>query len=93
MFPGMNSNGNWRISITEGARKSIKRLPRHDRERVEREIDEMEKDPFRGDVVNLKGEEDTWRRRVGSYRLLFKVLSKERAIFVREVKRRTSSTY
>jgi len=53
----------------------------------------MEKDPFRGDVVNLKGEEDTWRRRVGSYRLLFKVLSKERAIFVREVKRRTSSTY
>ena len=53
----------------------------------------MGADPFGGDIVKLGGGEDTWRRRVGSYRVLFKVLSGEKIIFIREVKRRTSSTY
>lgn len=53
----------------------------------------METDPFDGDIVKLGGEEDMWRRRVGAYRVLFKVLSEEKVVFVREVARRTSSTY
>lgn len=53
----------------------------------------MEEDPFDGDIFNLGGEENAWRRRAGAYRILFKILSEERIIFVREVARRTSSTY
>lgn len=89
----MNSSGNWRVLVTDGAAKQIRRLPRKDRDRVEQAAEDMGADPFGGDIVKLGGGEDTWRRRVGAYRILFKVLSGEKIIFIREVKRRTSSTY
>ena len=71
----------------------MRRLPRHEIERIERVIDAMETYPFGGDIVKLGGEENTWRRRVGNYRILFKIPSREKIIFIREVVRRTSSTY
>lgn len=89
----MSLKKNWRILATEGARKEIKRLPERDRVRIEQAIDTMEDDPFEGDIRKLGGDGDVWRRRVGSYRILFKILSEERIIFIREVARRTSSTY
>lgn len=89
----MNSSGSWRILVTGGAKKQIKRIPRREADRIESAFDEMEMNPFGGDVVKLGGENDTWRRRIGSYRILFKVLSADKTIFIREVTRRTSSTY
>ena len=53
----------------------------------------MQDNPFADDVVRLQGEENTWRRRVGSYRLLFEIDIKSLTVDVLDVRRRTSTTY
>jgi len=83
----------WRVAVTKYAAKQLQRLPKDDANRIQAAIDEMEENPFQGDVTKLGGEEDIWRRRVGSYRILYKVLTKKRLIYVYDLRRRTSSTY
>ncbi|MBI2175635.1 MAG: type II toxin-antitoxin system RelE/ParE family toxin [Parcubacteria group bacterium] len=56
-------------------------------------IDTFTENPYRGDVEKLTGEEYTWRRRVGVYRILYNILPRERAVEVFDVCRRTSKTY
>jgi mRNA-degrading endonuclease RelE of RelBE toxin-antitoxin system len=41
----------------------------------------------------MKGERATWRRRVGSYRILFDVHAKQAIVDVLEIVRRSSTTY
>jgi mRNA-degrading endonuclease RelE of RelBE toxin-antitoxin system len=53
----------------------------------------MQADPFSGDIVRLQGEPHTWRRRVGSYRILFETRAETLQIDVLDVVRRTSTTY
>jgi len=54
---------------------------------------EMQQNPFSGDIVRLTSERATWRRRVGSYRILFDVYPDRQHIDVVDIARRTSITY
>jgi mRNA-degrading endonuclease RelE of RelBE toxin-antitoxin system len=49
--------------------------------------------PFAGDVLKLEGEDNLWRRRVGSYRIFFAVDGKARTVAVTAIVRRTSRMY
>ncbi len=49
--------------------------------------------PHIGDVEKMKGQNTTWRRRVGSYRIKFDVYPDLRTIVVFKLERRTSTTY
>ena len=53
----------------------------------------MTRDPLSGDVVVLKGYPVGYRRRVGSYRVLFDIDPATRSVQVQEIERRTSTTY
>lgn len=53
----------------------------------------MQQNPFAGDVVRLKGEDRSWRRRVGSYRIFFEIDTAKLTVDVVDVGRRTSTTY
>jgi mRNA-degrading endonuclease RelE of RelBE toxin-antitoxin system len=53
----------------------------------------MAADPFAGDVLKLEGEDDLWRRRVGSYRIFFDVDTAAKKVAVTAIIRRTSKTY
>jgi mRNA-degrading endonuclease RelE of RelBE toxin-antitoxin system len=53
----------------------------------------MRQDPFAGDVARLKDYPIAYRRRVGSWRILFDVDGDARIVTVQEVARRTSHTY
>jgi mRNA-degrading endonuclease RelE of RelBE toxin-antitoxin system len=53
----------------------------------------MAVDPFSGDIVRLQGETNTWRRRVGSYRIFFEVSTDRFAVDVLDIVRRSSTTY
>jgi mRNA-degrading endonuclease RelE of RelBE toxin-antitoxin system len=53
----------------------------------------MAYDPFTGDIVRLKGHRFSWRRRVGSYRILYDLDPINRAISVGLIERRTTTTY
>ncbi|MBI2450856.1 MAG: type II toxin-antitoxin system RelE/ParE family toxin [Parcubacteria group bacterium] len=89
----MNLNKNWHIIITDSAKKNFRRLPKNDSKLIEKAIDQMELNPYLGDIVKLGGEENSWRRRVGSYRIIFEILFEKNIIYIYQIKRRVSKTY
>jgi mRNA-degrading endonuclease RelE of RelBE toxin-antitoxin system len=55
-------------------------------------LDAMRTDPLSGDVVKLAGH-DAFRRRVGNYRIIFRIDFKAVAVGVLDIQRRTMTTY
>ena len=54
---------------------------------------QMENGPFVGDVAPLTHQPTAFRRRVGDWRIFFDVYPARRLVEVREIKRRTTTTY
>jgi len=54
----------------------------------------MQEDPLSGDMVPLKGEyQGLFRRRVGSWRIIFTVKLESRVVVIHDIPRRSSTTY
>jgi mRNA-degrading endonuclease RelE of RelBE toxin-antitoxin system len=85
----------WAVELSAAAEKDLKRLPRDRQARIERAIDELEENPFAGDVKALKGPE--WkgrcRKRVGPYRIIFTVDRGASAVAVSAILIRSEKTY
>ena len=82
----------WTVAVAHPALKQIAKFPARDRLRIEAAVRAMADDPFSGDTLKLEGSGNRWRRRVGSYRLLFTIYPSS-TILVGAVLRRTSTTY
>jgi mRNA-degrading endonuclease RelE of RelBE toxin-antitoxin system len=82
----------WTVLLAAPARKSLDRVPASDRKRILTVLDEMQQDPFRGDVRKLHGLPGL-RRRVGNWRIFFEIVAERREVVVTAVQRRTSTTY
>jgi mRNA-degrading endonuclease RelE of RelBE toxin-antitoxin system len=52
----------------------------------------MEADPFSGDIKYLKGD-PRLRRRVGDWRIFFRVERSENTIYISAIERRSTTTY
>jgi predicted transcriptional regulator/mRNA-degrading endonuclease RelE of RelBE toxin-antitoxin system len=72
--------------------KAIARAPEADAARLRAALKQMEGDPLAGDVMRLKGER-TFRRRVGSWRIFFDLSPERLLVEVRDIERRTTTTY
>ena len=83
----------WDLRIGPSVPKRLKKFPRSDSERILKALESMSDNPYMGDVRKMEGAENRWRKRVGSYRILFEIFSNEKVILVVAVKRRTSKTY
>ncbi|OGZ66701.1 MAG: hypothetical protein A3C50_02325 [Candidatus Staskawiczbacteria bacterium RIFCSPHIGHO2_02_FULL_43_16] len=83
----------WNVKVADRVLKDVKKFPKKDVQRLLFVIEEMEKNPYQGDVQKLKGEENVWRCRTGSYRILYEIFPVKNMVWVFDVKRRTSSTY
>ena len=54
----------------------------------------MREDPYASDVTRLRGiEPAAWRRRVGSYRILYDLYPDRLLLIIYDILRRTSKTY
>jgi mRNA-degrading endonuclease RelE of RelBE toxin-antitoxin system len=82
---------NWTLLVTGPARKSLAKLPDKDQRHILQALEAVEADPYSGDIKQL--EPDSWRRRVGSYRIFYDLHKDQRHIVVTAVSRRTSTTY
>jgi len=82
----------WTVLLAGPARKSLSRVPAADHKRLLAALDEMQHDPFRGDVRKLQGLPGL-RRRVGNWRIFFELVPEQRQVVVTAVERRTSTTY
>ena len=84
---------NWDLQIDSGALKSLEKIPRDHAGALLRVIKLLPSDPYFGDIRKMKSEENTWRRRVGAYRIFYKVKVAEKILLVFRIERRTSKTY
>jgi mRNA-degrading endonuclease RelE of RelBE toxin-antitoxin system len=85
----------WAVELSAAAEGDLQRLPRDRQARIERAIDEMEENPFAGDVKPLKGPEwkGRYRKRVGPYRIIFTVDHKTKAAAISAILIRSGKTY
>jgi len=89
----MNSNKNWELHIDEKVYKVLKKFPKSEVKRITQAIRALPSDPYAGDLRKVQGEQDTWRRRIGEYRIFYEVRQTEKRIDVRWVERKGSKTY
>ena len=89
----MPSSEPWVLRIDPSVLKKLEQVPKRDAKRILDATRELSLSPYYGDIQKMKGEENCWRRRVGSYRVFYKLLSQERVILVFHLERRTSTTY
>jgi len=83
----------WDLQIDPGVFRALKKMPRSDAENILIAVHLLPENPYFGDVQKMKGENNTWRRRIGSYRIFYRVKAAERTILVFHLERRTSKTY
>jgi mRNA-degrading endonuclease RelE of RelBE toxin-antitoxin system len=84
---------NWALEVDPLVYKLLKKIPRAHRERILEVIKLFPLDPYFGDIQKMKGETHVWRRRIGSYRLFYKLIHEKKVILVFHLERRTSKTY
>lgn len=89
----MNLPKNWDLQIDSSVFKILKRIPRRDVGIILEIIRLLPINPYFGDIQKMKGKDNTWRRRVGSYRIFYRVKISERVILVFYLERRSSKTY
>lgn len=89
----MTSNGTWNVVASGDAQRRLRRIPPKDAERILAAFRGMEANPYEGDIEKLGGEENRWRRRVGAYRIFYRLYPSEKRILIIEIERRGSHTY
>ena len=89
----MNSSDAWILHVDARVAKETRRFPKKDFGAIKDAIRLLPQDPHAGDIQKMRGEDDTWRRRIGSHRIFFRIKAAERIILVFHVERRTSTTY
>jgi mRNA-degrading endonuclease RelE of RelBE toxin-antitoxin system len=84
----------WEVRLSSQAKKVFDRLAPRERRRIETTLLNMERDPRGGDTRQLGGKlEGAFRRRVGSWRILFILKEDVRMVIVADIVRRASNTY
>jgi mRNA interferase RelE/StbE len=83
----------WEIVVANRAKKELLKIPQKNAERILQAIQKLENNPFAGDIKRMEGEDNVWRKRVGSYRIFYELMDEARMIRIFKIDRRTSSTY
>jgi mRNA-degrading endonuclease RelE of RelBE toxin-antitoxin system len=83
----------WTITLAKRARKEFAKAPPKSQRLLRVALEQMQQNPFSGDIVRLKSERATWRRRMGAYRIFFEVYPDQQHIDIVDLARRTTTTY
>ena len=85
----------WACDLTDDAKRDLRDLPKSIQKRVARVLDQMQADPFQGDVKALQGIEwkGVFRRRLGDYRLHFLPDLEQHIVHVLRIAIRSSRSY
>lgn len=86
---------NWVCNVSKEASKQIQTFPKEHQKQIYSSLEEMEVDPFAGDVKPIKSGKfkDCYRKRIGKYRAIFLLDTNKKIVFIVTVARRSDSTY
>jgi mRNA interferase RelE/StbE len=76
------------IKMKPAALRELKRLPEDVRRRITIRIASLADNPWPQGVEKIQGEEDTYRLRIGDYRVLYQVYRKDLIVLVVRVRHR-----
>ncbi len=65
----------YQIEWKRSARKELRKLPSNMIEKIMEEIETLGKNPFPSGCRKLSGSEQTWRIRIGNYRVIYDIFS------------------
>ncbi|GAX34636.1 type II toxin-antitoxin system RelE family toxin [Nodularia sp. NIES-3585] len=63
----------YEVKFTKGARKMFRKLSQELQDRIQTKIDDLAIEPRPNGVKKLKGEENSYRIRVGDYRVVYDI--------------------
>jgi len=75
----------YRIEVSATAEKQIRKLPRKDQIRVLRAIRPLATEPVPSGARKVRGYEDVFRIRVGTYRILYRVEGRRLLIIILKI--------
>ena len=75
----------YRIEVSATAEKQIRKLSHNDQIRVLRTIKQLANEPYPRGCRKLRGYEDVFRVRVGTYRIIYSVESRQLLIIILKV--------
>ena len=77
-----------KLVITSRAKRELSKLEKSTLKRIQVALNKLLTNPETADLKKLKGESDTWRLRVGDYRVIMEIIHKEETIYVLRVRHR-----
>jgi len=85
----------WVCKLSNAASKDLRAIPKQYQILIGQAIDEMEVDPFSGDVCPIKSGtfKGCFRRRVGKYRIIFDLIYNQKIVLIARILRRGDTTY
>lgn len=89
----MNLKTSWELKVRDKVFKTLAKFPKKERAHLIETIEALPSGPYIGDIEKMRGEENTWRRRIGAYRIFYEIRMPEQVIYVYGIERRTSKTY
>lgn len=75
----------YQVWMMEGVRKSVERLPLDIQDAINEAILSLERFPTVSNITRLRGYDNTWRKRVGNYRIVFEVQNQALVVMVVKV--------
>ncbi|MBM3334392.1 type II toxin-antitoxin system RelE/ParE family toxin [Candidatus Sumerlaeota bacterium] len=79
---------NYAAIVTSSARKDLANLPQAVRDRVIPAVDQLQRNPWPRGIQKLVGRGDSWRLRVGKYRVVYSVFQDSRTVKIQRVRHR-----
>ena len=71
----------WVLRIDPDVLRKLEQIPKRDAKRILQAVRGLPLNPYYGDIQKMKGQENVWRRRIGSYRFFYKLFpAKERSL-------------
>lgn len=78
----------YKVHLKHTAEKDLRKLPKDVLARVFQEIEDLGSDPFPAQVVKLSGADRLYRVRVGDYRIIYEVDTREKLVTINNVRHR-----
>ena len=78
------------VELSVRAQKFLKKLEKNIKERIEKRLKNLEKNPVPSDskFIGRENSESIFRYRIGKYRILYKVKEKEKIVLVTKINKR-----
>ena len=80
---------NYRIEFYKDASKQFRKLPLNIQKRIQAKIDELAIEPRPNGVKKLQGDDNSYRIRVGDYRIVYEIKDDVLLVIVIKIKHRS----